>query len=98
MNTFSTGEDQTWESDGGVMPMDQWVCFELDLDTLSETSLLYVNDVEVTDMSRGLLDLPQLGILGVGLTFNLPNVQPAQDAWIDEVAVSTSRIGCTDSD
>ena len=95
MNTFGTGQDQTWESDAGVMPMDQWVCFELDIDTGAETSILYMNDVEVTDMSRGLLGLPQLGNFGVGLTFYLPNVQPAQDAWIDEVVVSASRIGCT---
>jgi hypothetical protein len=98
MNTFSTGQDQTWESDGGVMPTDQWVCFEVDLDTVAETSHLYMNDVEVTDMSQGMLALPGLGNLGVGLSFYLPSVQGAQDAWIDEVAVSASRIGCTDAD
>jgi hypothetical protein len=95
MNSFSTGQDQTWESDSGAMPTDQWVCFELDIDTDSETSILYMNDVEVTDMARGLLGLPQLGNFGVGLTFDVLNVQPAQDAWIDEVIVSGSRIGCT---
>jgi hypothetical protein len=98
MNTFSTGLDQVWESDAGVMAMDQWVCFEVDVDTLSETSHLYVNDVEVADMSEGMLALPGLGNLGVGLSFYLPNTQSFQDAWIDEVAVSASRIGCADPD
>jgi hypothetical protein len=95
MNTFNTSQDQMWQSDSGALATGQWVCFEEEIDTGAETSKLYMNDVEVTDMSQGLLGLPQLGNLGVGLSFYLPNVQPAQDAWIDDVVVSASRIGCT---
>ncbi len=94
MKTYSTAHDQAWASDGGVMTPDQWVCIELEVDTGAGTSHLYMNDVEVADLAGSNLALPQLGILGVGLNFFQSSAQGAQDAWIDEVAVNGTRIGC----
>jgi hypothetical protein len=95
METFNTGADKTWQSADASAALDQWVCFEVEADTIAQTSHLYVNDVEVTELARSNLALMQLGITNVGLTMPSSNVQGASDAWIDEVAVDSARIGCT---
>ncbi len=94
MKTYNTGVDQAWQSDGGAIAFDKWVCFELEVDVTAGTSHLYMNDTEVTDLAQTSLALSSLGILGVGLSYYLPSVQGAQDTWIDEVAVNGTRIGC----
>lgn len=95
LNTYNTGVDGKFISDGGVTTFDTWVCFELEVDTINETSHLYMNDVEVTDLAETGLNLSQIGITGVGLTFNQPNPQPAETVWIDDVALNGTRIGCS---
>ena len=95
METFNTGADQSWQSVDASAALDQWVCFEVEVDTAAETSHLYVNDTEVTDLAQSNLGLQQLGITNVGLTLPSGNVQGTSDAWIDEVAVDSARIGCT---
>jgi hypothetical protein len=94
MKTYSTAHDQAWASDSGAVTPSQWICFELEVDSSTETSHLYLNGTEVTDLAQTKLGLPQLGILGVGLSFYLPKVQGAEDDWIDNVAVNGARIGC----
>jgi hypothetical protein len=94
METFDTNADKSWQSADASAPLDQWVCFEVEADTNAETSHLYMNDVEVTDLAQSGLALMQLGITNVGLTLPSGNVEPARDAWIDEVAVDSARIGC----
>jgi len=94
MKTYSTGQDQVWQSDRGTISMDHWTCFELEVDVNAGTSHLYMNDSEVTDVAKTNLGLQSLGILGVGLSFFMPSAQGAQDVWIDEVAVNGTRIGC----
>jgi len=94
METYSTGADQTWQSADASAPLDQWVCFEVEVDTVAETSHLYMNDTEVTDLARSNLALMQLGITNVGLTLPSGNLQGPSDAWMDEVAVNSARIGC----
>jgi hypothetical protein len=64
------------------------------VDTIAETEHVYMNDTEVTDLMRTALTLPQLGNTSVGLSFFQANAQGAVDAWIDEVAVNSARIGC----
>ena len=96
MKTYNTSQDQAWASTSGATMTGAWTCFELEVDTTAETSHLYLNGTEVTDLAQTNLALPQLGIAGVGLTFNLPSVQAGEDAWIDDVAVSGSRIGCAE--
>jgi hypothetical protein len=96
MKTYNTAADQAWMSDSGATTTDVWTCFELEVDTVGETSHLYLNGTEVTDLAQTSLALPALGILGVGLSFYLPSVQEAEDTWIDDVAVNGARIGCSD--
>jgi hypothetical protein len=98
METFNTGVDggdQTWHSATAQSALDQWVCFEIEVNVDTQTTHVYMNDVEVTDLMRGNLLLPPLGITGVGVFFFRANPQSAQDVWIDEVAVSAARVGCT---
>jgi hypothetical protein len=94
-NTFNTSADAKWASDGGAITLDSWVCFEVEVDTVQETSHLYMNGVEVPDVAQTGLDLAQLGIVSLGLTFNQPNPQAGQTVWFDDVAVSATRIGCS---
>jgi hypothetical protein len=93
--TYNSGKDQAWNSDAGL-PLDEWVCFELEVDTFNGVSHLFMNDVEVAALSGMNLGLPALGNVSVGMSFFSPTAgQGQEDAWIDEVAVSTSRIGCS---
>ncbi|HEX8794004.1 MAG TPA: hypothetical protein VF765_23845 [Polyangiaceae bacterium] len=95
MQTYGTDAGLvTWQSTQALATLDQWTCFEVEVDTLAETEHVYVNDDEVTDLMRSGLTLPQLGNTSVGLSFFRANVQNAVDAWIDEVAVDSARIGC----
>jgi len=92
--TYTTSANQAWTTDAGL-PLDAWVCFEVEMDTFNSVSHVYMNDVEITAFAGTNLDLPALGNVKVGLSFYSPTAgQPQEDAWIDEVAVSASRIGC----
>ncbi|HEX8791001.1 MAG TPA: hypothetical protein VF765_08605 [Polyangiaceae bacterium] len=95
MQTYGTSAGiVNWDSADASSPLDQWVCFEVEIDTVAETAHVYMNDTEVTDLTRSGLTLPQLGNTSVGLTFFQANVQGQTEAWIDEVAVNSARIGC----
>jgi hypothetical protein len=91
--TWATTADQRWQSDAGL-PFDQWACFEIEVDTVAETQHVYLDDVEVTGLAQVNLALPQLGNASLGLGFNQPPPQGSFDAWIDEVAIDTARVGC----
>jgi hypothetical protein len=92
--TYNTTMDQGWTSEAGL-PLDAWVCFEVEVDTFNSVSHVYMNDVEIAALAGTNLALPALGNVKVGLSFFSPTAgQGQQDAWIDEVAVSSSRIGC----
>ncbi|HTQ46310.1 MAG TPA: hypothetical protein VMI75_26320 [Polyangiaceae bacterium] len=93
--TYNTSTDQGWPSDAGLA-LDQWVCFEVEVDTFNSVSHVYMNGVEVTALAGMKLGLPALGNVSVGMSFFSPIAgQKEEDSWIDEVAVSTSRIGCS---
>ncbi len=93
--TYDTSMDQSRTSDAGL-PLDQWVCFEVEVDTFNSVSRVYMNDVEIAALALTKLALPALGNVSVGMSFFSPIAgQGQEDAWIDEVAVSTSRIGCS---
>jgi hypothetical protein len=95
--TYTTSMNQAWTTDAGAdLALDQWVCFEFEVDTFNGVSHAYMNDVEITALAGTNLQLPSLGNVSVGMGFFSPVVgQGQEDAWIDEVAVSTSRIGCS---
>jgi hypothetical protein len=94
--TFNTSMDHGWTSDAGGLPLDQWVCFEVEVDTFNSVWHMYMSDVEITALAGSNLGLSSLGNVIVGMGFYSPVAGQAQnDAWIDEVAVSTSRIGCS---
>jgi hypothetical protein len=94
--TYNTSKNQSWNSDAGGLPLDAWVCFEVEVDTFNGVSHVYMNDGEITALAGKNLALPALGNVSVGMSFFSPTAgQGQQDAWIDEVAVSTSRIGCS---
>jgi hypothetical protein len=94
MLTFNTSPNQNWRSTTTSSALDQWVCFEVEVDTTAETSHLYMNDAEVTDLMHTGLALPQLGLTNVGLSVSGGSAQGPTDAWLDEVAVDSARIGC----
>jgi hypothetical protein len=95
MTTYNVAQPMTWYSATGKAPLDQWVCFEVEVDVSGNGhSHAFMNDTEVTDLAQNNLGLPALGILGVGLGFFQSNVQNAEDVWIDEVAVDTKTVGC----
>jgi hypothetical protein len=91
--TTDGSTNQGWETDAGL-PLDQWVCIEIEVDTIAETQHVYLNDTEVTPLARGDLALPQLGNVQLGLSFGNPAPQPTVEAWMDEVVIDTARVGC----
>jgi hypothetical protein len=93
MKTYNTGSDQSWQS-ATTSKLGDWVCFEIEIDVEAQTVRLYMNDVEVADLEKADLALPELGLVGVGLGYYEAKVQDSEDAWIDEVAVNGTRIGC----
>jgi hypothetical protein len=72
-----------------AFPPDRWNCLEMEMDPAGHVNVWF-DDLAVTDLS---LSQPysSLNFIGVGLySFAAP-----VDVWVDEVAVSTGRIGCT---
>jgi len=93
--TFNSSGDQAWNTDAGLQ-LDDWVCFEVEVDTFNGASHVYMNDVDIAALDGTKLGLPALGNVSVGMSFfSAAAGQGQEDAWIDEVAVSTSRIGCS---
>jgi hypothetical protein len=50
MKTYSTGQDQSWQSESGAVSVDQWTCFEFEVDVGASTSHLYMNDADKTHL------------------------------------------------
>jgi hypothetical protein len=94
VKTYNTGSDQAWQS-ATTSTLGDWVCFEIEIDVEAQTVHVYMNDAEVADLMMADLALPELGLVGVGLGYYEAKVQASEDAWIDEVAVNGTRIGCT---
>lgn len=94
MTTYNTGNDQTWSS-STTSPLDQWVCFELEVDVQTEAVRLAMNGVDLGDVDRTGLTLPSADITKLGLGFFNPGTQGAYDVWLDDVIVDGQPIGCT---
>ena len=75
-------------------PLAQWVCFEMEVDSTGRDVNVWMNGSAVGDLS-GSTPIGDPQLLSVGLLYDKPSaIWPAYDAWFDEFAVDTSRIGC----
>ena len=75
-------------------PLAQWLCFEMEVDSTGQNVNVWMNGSMVNDLS-GATPIGDPQLLSVGLLYDSPPAAwPAVDAWFDEVAVDTSRIGC----
>ena len=74
--------------------VDQWTCFELEVDSTAHLAKAWMNGSPLSDLSET-TQVGNLQFLGVGLLYgDASGAWPKYDAWFDEVAVSTSFIGC----
>jgi hypothetical protein len=93
--------DSTTNTPTGVtMPTDQWVCFEVSVRGSTTTSsadaeiIVWLDGAQIADVTSFNLSPSQQFNFGPSLFGE--GAQPATDLWMDEVALDTSRIGCTD--
>jgi hypothetical protein len=76
------------------LPLGEWVCLELEVDTNAHHLNVWMNGNELGDMSAA-VDVGKLDLLSVGLGYGgASDAWPAYDAWFDEIAVDANRIGC----
>lgn len=89
------GPTDDWASATPV-PLDQWACFEIEVDGPNQTFRAWLDDVPLGDMTRTFSQpVSAAGIVKVGLAYFAPATnQPATEVWVDEVAVDGARIGC----
>ena len=92
---FGTGSSYNYMYDSA------WHCAEWHIDAADQSYHFYFDDKEITQIAKmngaGLLDgtgIPQVfQSIEVGW-YNYQSSPPGFVAWIDEIAVDTSRIGC----
>jgi hypothetical protein len=70
-----------------------WICVELEVDSTTHAVNVWVDGDALNDLSET-VPVGSLGILSVGLNYDKPPAGPAYEAWFDEAAVDTTRIGC----
>jgi hypothetical protein len=76
------------------LPLGEWVCLELEVDSAAHRLNVWMNDNALGDLSQQ-ADVGKLNLLGVGLGYgNASDAWPPYQAWFDEVAVDANRIGC----
>jgi hypothetical protein len=75
-------------STGLVVPMDQWVCLEIGLDLDTGQGRFWLNDAPVVVTTA----IPS-PVRTIALRFG-PETAPGASYWVDEIALSGSRIGC----
>ena len=83
-----------------TMPLDQWVCIEWHFDGMNDEYHVYLGGNEITDMAITATHQPPWTAppfayvsMGLDLYHDLTTI-PTLDAWYDEVALDTARIGC----
>jgi hypothetical protein len=74
-------------------PLGGWICVEMEVDTLAHVVNVWMNENALSDLTET-LPVGNLSLLNVGLSYNGAPAGPAYEAWFDEIAVDTSRIGC----
>jgi hypothetical protein len=77
---------------GGIVPKNQWVCLEWEIDVPNSTVNVWLNGSTVTQLSSNTQQLsssPAIGELGFGLLGST-----AGDVWLDEIAVDSTRVTC----
>jgi hypothetical protein len=80
-----------------TIPLQQWICVELEIDTAPPARRVWLNDVELTEMRQ---TAPSAG-LPIDNEFdwsiadyNIPAVAQPFDVFIDDVIVDNKPIGC----
>jgi hypothetical protein len=95
-----------WDHSATVMPTQTWACLEWRFDTASDEMQFWLDGSEISDIhvvgqgeGCGGQDLngawpapPQFEVLRLG--WEKYQESSALNAWIDDVAVSTERVGC----
>jgi hypothetical protein len=93
MTTYNTGNDHTWGS-MTALPLDQWVCFEVDADSQTGAVNVALNGAAIGPLSMTGFTLPSPDVTKLGLGFFNAKTQPAYDVWFDDVIVDATPIGC----
>jgi hypothetical protein len=103
LGSYGQGADKNYPSTT-QLPFDQWVCVEWELDkgpTMSTdmgtgSMRFWVNDVEATDLHiTNLYNQPFFGSTTLGLEITTNATASSLDVWLDEIAIDTARIGCS---
>lgn len=87
--------DTTYDTAMSGSPTGRWVCLEWELVEGNPGSVrVWVDDTEYSDLALALdtSTAPPFGVISFGLLH--PPGTPAQDLWMDEIAVNNARIGC----
>jgi hypothetical protein len=88
---------------GTAAPLGRWVCFEVYVDNSATAGdagaggemRVWMDDNELTGIHMTQLHAnPVFGALVYGMESTLDTTTPAFNYWIDEIVVSTTRIGC----
>jgi hypothetical protein len=74
-------------------PLGSWFCAEMEVDTVAHVVNVWMNENALSDLSET-LPVGNLSTLDTGLSYTAAPASPAYEAWYDELAVDTSRIGC----
>jgi hypothetical protein len=75
-------------------PLGEWACFEVEVDSGAHLVNAWMNDNALGDLSETVA-VAALQTVAFGLSLGAPPAGPPYDAWFDEVAVDSRRIGCT---
>jgi hypothetical protein len=78
------------------LPVGKWTCLELELTTAASQGFqLWLDDGPVLTQAEQVQPSNALNTVLVGLNATVNTTQPLTDVYVDDVAVSATRIGCT---
>jgi hypothetical protein len=75
------------------VPLGGWICVELEVDSTTHAVNVWVDGNALNSLSE-MVPVGSLQVLSVGLNYDTSPAGPAYEAWFDEAAVDTARIGC----
>lgn len=77
-----------------AVPVNQWFCVEIALDAQARQATLWLDGTEVAKTSDGAGDFPEMPN-PIPVRLGTMSLQGGETGlWIDDVAISTTRIGC----
>ncbi len=93
LSTFGGPNPRTAMSATSV-PLGEWICFETEIDGVAQVVNVWMNGNALSDLSEPVA-LGNWTELSVGLTSAAGSTESGPyEAWFDELAIDTSRIGC----